>query len=95
MTAFYIAEDVTQLWFRLSTGADGVRIDDPALVEGEEAEGELLELGGELAAPEGLGMRDRRTVAHLLVGCRAQRQELRLRTVYETGRAGWPKGRRR
>ena len=54
MTAFYIAEDVTQLWFRLSTGADGVRIDDPALVEGEEAEGELLELGGELAAPEGL-----------------------------------------
>lgn len=33
MTAFYIAEDVTQLWFRLSTGADGVRIDDPALVE--------------------------------------------------------------
>ena len=54
VTAFYIAEDVTQLWFRLSTGADGVRIDDPALVEGEEAEGELLELGGELAAPEGL-----------------------------------------
>ena len=31
-----------------------MRIDDPALVEGEEAEGELLELGGELAAPEGL-----------------------------------------
>ena len=54
MTAFYIAEDVTQLWFRLSTGADGVRIDDPALVEGAEAAGEVLERGGELAAPEGL-----------------------------------------
>ena len=55
---------------------------------GRGSRGRIARTGRGAGCTGGARMRDRRTVAHLLVGCRAQRQELRLRTVYETGRAG-------
>ena len=55
---------------------------------GRGSRGRIARTGRGAGCAGGARMRDRRTVAHLLVGCRAQRQELRLRTVYETGRAG-------